>query len=119
LRFGVQTRSRLASFYEHYSFVLFIELTKIGEEILDIDWVNIMHEELNIFTRNEVWKLVKRPKKWNTIGTKWVFKNKQNEDGIVVRNKSRLGLKVTLELIGYDFGETYALVASMEAIRIL
>lgn len=87
LRFGVQTGSGLASFYEHYSFVLFIELTKIEEELLDIDWVNIMHEELNIFTRNEVWK---RAKKQNMIGTRWVFKNKQNEDGIVVRNKSRL-----------------------------
>ena len=51
---GVQTRSRLASFYEYYSFVSSIEPTKIEEALQDIDWVNAMHEELNNFTRNQV-----------------------------------------------------------------
>ena len=47
-----------------------------------------MHEELNNFNRNDVWELVERPRDHNVIGTKWVFRNKQ--DGIVVRNKARL-----------------------------
>ena len=51
---GVQTRSRLASFCEHFSFVSFIEPKKIDEALQDIDWVNAMHEELNNFTRNQV-----------------------------------------------------------------
>ena len=55
-----------------------------------------MHQELNNFTRNQVWELVERPKDHNVIGTKWVFQNKQDQDGIVVRNKARLVLKVTL-----------------------
>ena len=55
---GVQTRSRLASFYEHFSFVSSIEPKKIDEALKDVDWVNAMHEELNNFTRNQVWKLV-------------------------------------------------------------
>ena len=42
-----------------------------------------MHEELNNFTRNQVWDLVERPKNYNVIGTKWVFRNKQNKDGMV------------------------------------
>ena len=48
---GVQTRSRLASFYEHFSFVSFIEPKKIEEALKDVDWVNAMHKELNNFTR--------------------------------------------------------------------
>ena len=75
---GVQTRSRLASFYEHFSFVSFIEPKKIDEALKDIDWVNAMHKELNNFIRNQVWELVERPKRHNVIGTKWVFRNKQD-----------------------------------------
>jgi hypothetical protein len=48
----VQTRSRLASFCEHFSFVSSIELKKIEEALKDVDWVNTMHEELNNFKRN-------------------------------------------------------------------
>ena len=84
---GVQTRSRLASFCEHFSFVSSIESKKIDEALKDVDWVNAVHEELNNFTRNQVWELVKRPKDHNVIGTKWVFRNKQDQGGIVVRNK--------------------------------
>ena len=75
---GVQTISRLASFCEHFSFVSSIEPKKIDEALLDVDWVNAMHEELNNFTRNQVWELVERPKDHNVIGTKWVFRNKQD-----------------------------------------
>ena len=49
-----------------------------------------MHEELNNFKKNQVWKLVERLKDHNVIGTKWVFRNKQDQDRIVVRNKARL-----------------------------
>ena len=52
-----------------------------------------MQEELNNFTRNEVWVLEAPPKDKNTIGTKWVFRNKQDEHGVVVRNKARLVAK--------------------------
>ena len=48
---GVQTRSRLAKFCEHFSFVSRIEPKKIEEALRDVDWVNAMHEELNIFTK--------------------------------------------------------------------
>ena len=87
---GVQTRSRLASFCEHFSFVSSIKPKKIDEALKDVDWVNAIHEELNNFKRNQVWELVERPKDHNVIGTKWVFRNKQDQDGIVIRNKARL-----------------------------
>ena len=84
----------------------------------DPDWVMAMQEELNNFTRNEVWSLVERPKQ-NVIGTKWVFWNKQDENGVVTRNKVRLVAQGFTQIEGLDFGETYAPVARLESIRIL
>jgi hypothetical protein len=52
------------------------------------------------------------------IETKWVFRNKQDQGGIVVRNKARLVVQGYTQVEGLDFGETYALVARLEAIRI-
>ena len=49
-----------------------------------------MHEELHQFVWNDVWELFPRPKGVNVIGTKWIFKNKSDEHGTVIRNKSRL-----------------------------
>jgi hypothetical protein len=46
-----------------------------------------MQEELNNFKRNEVWSLVERPKQ-NIVGIKWVFYNKQDDHGVVIRNKT-------------------------------
>jgi hypothetical protein len=116
---GVQTRSRVASFCQHYSFVSFHEPNHVYEALIDPDWVISMQEELNNFTRNEVWELVERPKNHNVIGTKWVFRNKENEDGIVVKNKSRLVAQGYTQVEGLDFDETFAPVARLEAIRIL
>jgi hypothetical protein len=116
---GVQTRSRIASFCEHFSFVSCIEPNRVDEVILDVDWVNAMHEELNNFTHNEVWELVERPKNHNVIGTKWVFRNKHSEDGLVVRNKARLVAQGYTQVEGLDFGETFAPMARLEAIQIL
>ena len=78
-----------------------------------------MQEELNNFTRNEVWVLVERPKNKNVIGTKWVYRNKQDEHGVVVKNKARLVAKGYSQVEGLDYGETFALVARPEAICIL
>jgi hypothetical protein len=59
---GVTTRSRLANFCEHYSFVSSIEPFRVEEALQDPDWVLAMQEELNNFKQNEVWTLVPRPK---------------------------------------------------------
>ena len=52
-----------------------------------------MNEELDQIEKNDTWELVPRPKNKNVIGTKWVFRNKLNEDGQVTRNKARLVCK--------------------------
>ena len=77
-----------------------------------------MQEELNNFKRNEVWSLVERPNQ-NVIGTKWVFRNKKDENEIVTGNKARLVAQGFTQIEGLDFGETYAPVARLESIRIL
>ena len=90
------------------------------EALEDPDWLEAMHEELNNLKHNKVWNLVEKPKDCrNIIGTKWIFKNKQDEHGIVVRNKARLVAQGYSQVDGIDFGETYAPVARLESIRIL
>jgi hypothetical protein len=63
--------------------------------------------------------LVDPPHGVNVIGTKWVFKNKLGEDGEIVRNKARLVAQGYSQVEGQDFGEIFAPVAHLEAIRIL
>jgi hypothetical protein len=115
---GVTTRSRLANFCEHYSFVSSIEPFRAEEALQDPYWVLAMQEELNNFKRNEVWSLVPRQKQ-NIMGTKWVFRNKQDEHGVVTRNKVRLMAKGYAQVAGLDFEETFAPVARLGSIRIL
>jgi hypothetical protein len=115
---GVTTRSRLANFYEHYSFVSSIEPFRVEEVMQDPNWVLAMQEELNNFKRNEVWSLVPRPKR-NVVGTKWVFRNKQDEHEVVTRNKALLVAKGYAQVAGLDFEETFAPMARLESIRIL
>jgi hypothetical protein len=77
-----------------------------------------MQEELNNFKRNELWSLVERPKQ-NVVRTKWVFRNKQDEHGVVTRNKARLIAKGYSQVKGLDFDETFAPVARFESIHML
>ena len=66
-----------------------------------------------------MWFLVPKTNDMNIIGTKWVFRNKMDEDGNIVRNKARLVAKGYNQEEGIDFDETYALVARLEAVRLL
>jgi hypothetical protein len=99
---GVTTRSCLANFCEHYSFVSSIEPFRVEEALQDPDWVLAMQEELNNFKRNEVWSMVPHPKQ-NVVGTKWVFRNKQDEHGVVTRKRARLVAKGYAQVAGLDF----------------
>ena len=72
-----------------------------------------LQEELNQFERNEVWTLVPRPKTTNVIGTKWIFRNKSDEHGNIVRNKARLVAQGYFQIEGIYFKETFAPVARL------
>jgi hypothetical protein len=91
---------------------------RIEDALRDPDWVVAMQEELNNFTRNEIWHLVPRPNQ-NVVGTKWVFRNKQDEHCVVTRNKAQLVTKGYSQVEGLDFDDTYSPIARLESIRIL
>ena len=63
--------------------------------------------------------MVPQPQKKSVIGTRWVFRNKVDDQGIIVRNKERLVAQGYNQQEGIDFDETYAPVARIEAIRLL
>jgi hypothetical protein len=73
---------------------------------------------LNQFHRNDVWDLIAKPPKKNIIGTKWVFRNKLNEQGEVVRNEARLVAQGYSQQECIDCTKTFAHVARLEAIRL-
>jgi hypothetical protein len=77
-----------------------------------------MEDELDRIEKNETWELVPRPKYKNVIGTKWVSINKLNEDGQVMRNKSRLACKEYSEVEGIYFEEIFSPVSRMETVRL-
>jgi hypothetical protein len=115
---GVKTSSRLINFCAFYSCFSSLEPLSVEQALGDPDWIIAMEEELNNFKRNEVRELVPRPKQ-NVIVTKWVFRNKQDEFGVVTKNMARLVGKGYSQVEGLDFGDTYAPVARLESIRIL
>jgi hypothetical protein len=78
-----------------------------------------MDEELDSIENNDTWELVPRPKNKNVIGTKWVFRNKLNEDGQVTRNKTRLVCKGYTQIEGIYFEDTFDPVSRMEEIRLI
>ncbi|GJS20089.1 putative ribonuclease H-like domain-containing protein [Tanacetum coccineum] len=77
-----------------------------------------MQEELLQFKLQQVWTLVDLPHGKRAIGTKWVYKNKKDKRGIVIRNKARLVAQGHTQEEGIDYDEVFALVARIEAIRL-
>ncbi|GJX74229.1 putative ribonuclease H-like domain-containing protein [Tanacetum coccineum] len=66
----------------------------------------------------KVWTLVDLPHGKRAIGTKWVYMNKLDERGIVIRNKSRLVAQGHTQEEGIDYDGVFAPVARIEAIRL-
>ena len=87
---GVMTRSIIN---EELSLISQVEPKSSNEVVKDDHLMKAMREELNQIIKNDTWELVPRVENKNVIGTKWVFKNKMNEQGEVVRNKARLVCK--------------------------
>ncbi|GKC30860.1 putative ribonuclease H-like domain-containing protein [Tanacetum coccineum] len=81
-------------------------------------FVDAMQEELLQFKIQKVWILVDLPYGKKAIGTKWVYRNKKDERGVVVRNKARLVTQGYRQEEGIDYDEVFAPVARIEAIRI-
>ncbi|GKB17825.1 retrovirus-related pol polyprotein from transposon TNT 1-94 [Tanacetum coccineum] len=112
-------RSQAQNHSNFFCFISTIEPKNVNEALKDESWVVAMQEELNKFVANYVWELVPSPRSQSVIGTKWVFRNKLDENGIVSRNKARLVAQGYNQQEGIDYDETYAPVARLESIRIL
>jgi hypothetical protein len=78
-----------------------------------------MHEELENFERNQIWELVEPPPHCKPVRKKWAWKNKEGENGEVVRNKSKLVAQGYSQKEGIDYEDTFARIARLEAIQIL
>nr|GEU95525.1 putative ribonuclease H-like domain-containing protein [Tanacetum cinerariifolium] len=69
---------------------------------------------LSTQTRN----MSKNLEEHRAIGTKWVFRNKKDKRGIVIRNKARLVAQGHTQEEGIAYDEVFSLVARIEAIRL-
>ncbi|GJW20017.1 retrovirus-related pol polyprotein from transposon TNT 1-94 [Tanacetum coccineum] len=112
-------RSQVQNQSNFFCLVSSVEPKNIKESIKDESWTMAMQEELNQFVTNDVWSLVPPPENQTVIGTKWVFKNKLDENDVVSRKKARLVAQGYNQQERIDFDETYAPVARLECIRIL
>ncbi|GJT43787.1 retrovirus-related pol polyprotein from transposon TNT 1-94 [Tanacetum coccineum] len=82
-------RSQAQNQSNFFCFISTIEPKNVNEALGDESWIVAMQEELNQFVANDVWELVPQPRNMTIIGTKWVFRNKLDENGVVSRNKAR------------------------------
>ena len=80
----------VANFVSYSCYLLQVEPTKVEEALHDESWVEAIHDELLQFQRNDVWTLVPRSEGEHIISTKWIFRNKTDEEGNVIRNKACL-----------------------------
>nr|GEV86474.1 hypothetical protein [Tanacetum cinerariifolium] len=95
-----------------------MESKKPIQALKDLNWVKAMQDKLLQFKLLNVWTLVDLPKdKW-AIGTKWVFRNKKDKRGIVIKNKARLVAQEHTQEECIDYDEVFAPVARIEAIRL-
>ncbi|KAI3771618.1 hypothetical protein L6452_02784 [Arctium lappa] len=95
-----------------------IEPKKAYDAMKEPSWIEAMQEKLLQFELQNVWDLVDFPQGQRTIGTKWVFRNKKDERGIVIKNKARLVAQGYTQEEGIDYEEVFAPVARIEAIRL-
>lgn len=78
-----------------------------------------MKKELEQFDKNQVWTLVPKPDDKSIIRTKWVYRNRLNKSGEVIRNKARLVAQGYSQQERVDYHETFAHVGRLESIRLL
>ena len=80
----------VANFVSYSCYLSHVEPIKVEEALQDESWVEAMHDELLQFQRNDVWTLVPSLEGEHIIDTKWIFRNKIDEEGNVICNKAQL-----------------------------
>ncbi|GKB91779.1 putative ribonuclease H-like domain-containing protein [Tanacetum coccineum] len=114
---SVQQRTNHKDF-QNCLFACFLSQVEPIQALQDPSWIEAMQDELLQFKLQKVWTLVDLPNGKRPIGTKWVFKNKKDERGIVIKNKARLVAQGYTQEEGIDYDEVFSLVARIEAIRL-
>ncbi|GJY10896.1 putative ribonuclease H-like domain-containing protein [Tanacetum coccineum] len=107
--------------YQNCLFACFhsqMEPKKVIQALEDPSWIEAMQEELLEFQFQKVWTLVNLPNGKRAIGTKWVFRNKKDERGIVVRNKARLVAQGYTQEEGINYNKFFDSVARIELIML-
>ncbi|KAI3510579.1 hypothetical protein L1887_17687 [Cichorium endivia] len=99
-------------------FISKVERKNVRDAFDHPDWIEAMQLELEEFERNKVWRLIPKPANASIVGLKWVYRNKLDTKGNVVRNKERLVVKGYCQQEGIDYEETFAPVARLESVRI-
>nr|GEZ71825.1 retrovirus-related Pol polyprotein from transposon TNT 1-94 [Tanacetum cinerariifolium] len=94
------------------------EPKRVYQTLKDPSWIEAMQEELLQFKMQKVWILVDLPYGKRAIGTKWVYRNKKDDRGIIIKNKARLVAQGHTQEEGIDYEEVFAPVARIEAIRL-
>ncbi|GJV90490.1 putative ribonuclease H-like domain-containing protein [Tanacetum coccineum] len=93
-------------------------LDQVIHALKDPSWIEAMQEELLQFKLQEVWTLVDLPNRKRAIGTKWVFRNKKDERGIMIRNKARLVAQGYTQEKGIDYDEVFTTIVRIKAIKV-
>nr|GEV13114.1 hypothetical protein [Tanacetum cinerariifolium] len=94
------------------------EPKKVLQALKDPSWIEAIQEELIQFQLQKIWVLVDLPKGKRAIGSKYVFKNKKDERGIMIRNKAKHVAQGHTQEEGINYDEVFAHVARIEAIRL-
>ena len=91
----------------------------VKDALEDVDWSKAMKEEIKQIEKKKTWTLVPRLEDKNGFGTKWVYRNKLDENGDVTRNKARLVCKGYAQEEGIDYGEIFSPVTRLKGVRTL
>jgi hypothetical protein len=95
------------------------EPASFAEAGQDEAWRSAMRDEIASIKENRTWELTKLPSRHHAIGLRWVFKQKKDESGAVIKYKAWLVAKGYVQQAGVDFEEVFAPVARMESMRLI
>nr|GEX44773.1 Gag-Pol polyprotein [Tanacetum cinerariifolium] len=105
---GIRTRGQLANSCLFSCLLSSIEPANVAKALRDADRVSAMQKELDQFAILKVWRLVPRPEGKTIIKTKWIFKNKKDENSLVIQNKARLVAVGYSQQEDIDYDEMFA-----------
>lgn len=127
----LKTKTKTSTWHKDYDMSMIVlsaeyyvqDLPETVEEIKThpnhTKWKAAMEEEMRAFNENNTWILVKRLLNKRVINKKWVFKVKTDKQGNVIRFKARLVVKGCSQKLGFDYMDTYTLVANIVTVRTL